>query len=158
MPSLVISKRKGNYEETNLGLSEDTARTETERCLNCAVCCECLECEQACELKAVNHQDTAKSVEIEAESIINFFSPANNIKEIKKIGVYNLDGEKDGNMQAELAEASAVALSAAVDLKLKDEKRPGDLKKADLALALKPDNEGTGPAVSPTPGFGPKYR
>ncbi|HEX7475002.1 MAG TPA: FAD-dependent oxidoreductase, partial [Dehalococcoidales bacterium] len=151
MPSLAVSRRKGSYEETNLGLGEEAAKSETERCLNCAVCCECMECEQACELKAVNHQDTAKSVEIEAESIINFFSTANNIKEIKKTGVYNLNGEKDGNMQAELAEASAIALSAVVDLKLKDEKRPADFKNADLIPTIESQDEGISAVLVPPP-------
>jgi NADPH-dependent glutamate synthase beta subunit-like oxidoreductase/NAD-dependent dihydropyrimidine dehydrogenase PreA subunit len=120
MPSLPAAKRKGNYEETNLGLPEDLAKRETERCLNCAICCECLECELACELKAVNHQDTVKSLDIESESVINFISQKDNIREVKKTGIYNVADAGDCNIPAELGKASAVALSAAIDLKLKE--------------------------------------
>jgi len=120
MITLPLSRRKGNYEETNLGLTEALALRETERCLNCAVCCECLECVQTCELHAVDHQDIAKNLEIEADSIINMISPAQNILEIKKPGVYNIDYPGDGSLSSYLAQVSAVALSVAIDLKLKE--------------------------------------
>ena len=61
MPVLPLNRRQDSYEETNLGLPEDLARREIER-VNCAVCCECLECEQACEVKAINHQDEVKDM------------------------------------------------------------------------------------------------
>jgi NADPH-dependent glutamate synthase beta subunit-like oxidoreductase/NAD-dependent dihydropyrimidine dehydrogenase PreA subunit len=120
MPALPLSKRKGNYEETNLGLPDDLAQRETGRCLNCAICSECLECEQACELKAVFHQDTARSIDIEAQSVINFISPAHEIRALKKDGVYNVAEVKDSNLPIELAQASAIALSAAIDYKFRE--------------------------------------
>ncbi len=119
MPALPLLKRKGNYEETNLGLPEEIATREAGRCLNCAICCECLECEQVCELKAVFHQDSARSIEIEAERIVNFVSPAQDISEIKKPGVYNIE-YADDSVASELARASSVALSVAIDLNLKE--------------------------------------
>jgi len=120
MPSLSLTKRKANYEETNLGLAAENARRESERCLNCAVCCECLECEAACELKAVNHQDSLKALEIEANGIITFVSGGPEIKKIDKAGVFNITENADNSLYAELAQASAVALSAAIDLKLRE--------------------------------------
>jgi NADPH-dependent glutamate synthase beta subunit-like oxidoreductase/NAD-dependent dihydropyrimidine dehydrogenase PreA subunit len=119
MPALALSRRKGNYEETNLGLPEELARREAGRCLNCAICCECLECEQACELKAVDHQDAPRKIEIEAESIINFVSSGQNIRQIKKAGIHNIADIDKINLPAALAQACAVALSAAIDLKSK---------------------------------------
>jgi heterodisulfide reductase subunit A-like polyferredoxin len=128
MPDLPLSKRKGNYEETNLGISEEQAKRESGRCLNCAICCECMECEQVCELKAVNHKDTAKKLSIEADSIINFVSSDRDLPEINKPGVYNIAEIRDGGMPGDLSLASAVALSAAIELKQKDaekkEKQP----------------------------------
>lgn len=123
MPSLSSAKRKGNYEETNLGLAAENAKRECERCLNCAICCECLECETACELKAVNHNDTLQTLEIAANGIINFVSESPEIKEINKTGVYNITEQTDSSLYAELAQASAVALSAAIDLKLHESQK-----------------------------------
>jgi NADPH-dependent glutamate synthase beta subunit-like oxidoreductase/NAD-dependent dihydropyrimidine dehydrogenase PreA subunit len=124
MPALPFSKRKGSYEETNLGLSEDSARREAGRCLNCAICCECLECEQVCELKAVFHQDAAMPVDIQTESIVNFVSPLQNIPELKKAGIYNIPQISDDNVPAELAQAAAVALSVVADMKLPKVEKP----------------------------------
>jgi NADPH-dependent glutamate synthase beta subunit-like oxidoreductase/NAD-dependent dihydropyrimidine dehydrogenase PreA subunit len=124
MPSLPFSKRKGNYEETNLGLADSTAVREAGRCINCALCCECLECDRVCELKAVFHKDTGKTLDIESESVINFISPELGIQEIKKPGIYNVNDQNARSLLGDLAQASTAALSAAIGLKLK-EKLPG---------------------------------
>ena len=119
IPILPFSKRKGNYEETNLGLADDIAIREAGRCINCSICCECLECEQACEVKAIDHKDVEKVVDIETESIINFVSESNNLGIIEKSGVHNVIESNSKNMLGELAQASAIALSAVIDLKEK---------------------------------------
>jgi ferredoxin len=118
MPALPLTKRQGNYEETNLGLSEEMAKREAGRCLNCAICCECMECEQACELNAVFHLDTARPIDIETECIINFVSPEQNIPEIKQDGIYNVAIEKT-IICGETGRSSSIALSAAIDLRLR---------------------------------------
>jgi NADPH-dependent glutamate synthase beta subunit-like oxidoreductase/NAD-dependent dihydropyrimidine dehydrogenase PreA subunit len=120
MPSLSSAKRKANYEETNLGLTAENARRESERCLNCSICCECLECEASCDLKAVNHHDAPKTLEINSSGIINFISDCSEIREIAKVGVYNIPEQTDKSLYANLAQASAAALSAAIDLKLRE--------------------------------------
>jgi NADPH-dependent glutamate synthase beta subunit-like oxidoreductase/NAD-dependent dihydropyrimidine dehydrogenase PreA subunit len=120
MPSLSLTKRKANYEETNLGLNAENAKRESERCLNCAICCECLECEKACELKAVDHNDSVRTIDIESNSIINFLTSSPEIKQFNQTGIYNIKIKKDSNLYYELAQASAVALSAAIDLKLSE--------------------------------------
>jgi NADPH-dependent glutamate synthase beta subunit-like oxidoreductase/NAD-dependent dihydropyrimidine dehydrogenase PreA subunit len=123
MPSLSLARRKANYEETNLGLAPENATRESERCLNCAICCECLECETACELKAVDHRDSFKTLEIETDSIINFISGKSEIKEINKAGIYNIVEQSDHSLYAELAQASSVALSAAIDINLRESEK-----------------------------------
>jgi NADPH-dependent glutamate synthase beta subunit-like oxidoreductase/NAD-dependent dihydropyrimidine dehydrogenase PreA subunit len=137
MPALSLSKRKANYEETNLGFSDELAKREAGRCLNCAICCECLECEAACELKAVYHQDCARPLEFETEGIINFISTPRNIPEQKKSGVYNVPEVAGGSMPGELAQASAIALSAAIDLKFKNLDNKPFIAPAPLNVAVK---------------------
>jgi NADPH-dependent glutamate synthase beta subunit-like oxidoreductase/NAD-dependent dihydropyrimidine dehydrogenase PreA subunit len=124
MPALTLAKRRANYEETNLGLTEDMALREAGRCINCAVCCECLECEQACELKAVYHQDVARTLEIASDGIINFVSSARHLPELKKAGVFNVPEIFGGNMPGELAQASTIALSAAIEIKNNSQEKP----------------------------------
>jgi len=55
MRTLPVERRRGNFNEVELGYSEEEARKEASRCLSCAVCCECLLCVTACEAKAVDH-------------------------------------------------------------------------------------------------------
>jgi heterodisulfide reductase subunit A len=59
-----------SFEEVELGLSEDEARREAARCLNCGLCCECMECVQACEPKAIDHAMEPEEREIEVGTII----------------------------------------------------------------------------------------
>jgi NADPH-dependent glutamate synthase beta subunit-like oxidoreductase/coenzyme F420-reducing hydrogenase delta subunit/NAD-dependent dihydropyrimidine dehydrogenase PreA subunit len=117
MPALPVSKRKSSYEETSLGLPGDIAGREAGRCLNCAICCECLECEAACELKAISHTDTVRPIEIEAERVINFVSASPDIREFNKPGIYNIVKNHTGTLPGELARASSVALSLAIEIK-----------------------------------------
>ncbi|MBN1191574.1 MAG: FAD-dependent oxidoreductase [Dehalococcoidales bacterium] len=124
MPALTTAKRRGNYEETNTGLTEEMAMREAGRCLNCALCCECLECEQACELNAVFHQDTLRHVEIDTEGIINFISVVRDIPELKMTGVYDVPEISGENITGELARASTIALSAAIEAKNRSLEKP----------------------------------
>jgi hypothetical protein len=39
MPELEVDERRGNFKEVELGLAEDQARREAERCLNCGLYC-----------------------------------------------------------------------------------------------------------------------
>ncbi len=57
--------RASNFDELDLGLSEDQAVAEARRCLNCSACCECMSCVKACEAKAVDH--ALKDVEEEMD-------------------------------------------------------------------------------------------
>ncbi|AGL01481.1 NAD(P)-binding protein [Desulfoscipio gibsoniae] len=63
-------QRIANFYEVALGISEEEARKEAERCLNCAVCSECGECVKTCMREAVNHNMQDEEKEIEVGSII----------------------------------------------------------------------------------------
>jgi len=63
-------KRRYNYEEVELGYTEEQAVKEASRCLNCGVCVECHECQRVCEPGAVDYSMTDKISEVEVGQII----------------------------------------------------------------------------------------
>jgi heterodisulfide reductase subunit A-like polyferredoxin len=67
---LPVSQRLGNFKEVELCFSEEDAIAEAERCLNCALCSECGECVRACEQKAIDHNMTEKTIELDVGSVI----------------------------------------------------------------------------------------
>jgi heterodisulfide reductase subunit A-like polyferredoxin len=69
MITLPLEKRKG-FDEVSLGLREEDAIGEAERCLQCGGCSECLECLKACEAKAIHPQMEDERLEMEVGSII----------------------------------------------------------------------------------------
>ncbi|MFH1931300.1 MAG: FAD-dependent oxidoreductase [Pseudomonadota bacterium] len=70
MKRLPIDERKGNFKEIALGFSEETARQEAVRCLNCGICSECYQCVDACLAGAVNHSMAPKESTLEVGAII----------------------------------------------------------------------------------------
>ena len=52
---LPMEERITSFRETVLGLTEQQARQEAKRCLQCGICSECLECELVCGVNAINH-------------------------------------------------------------------------------------------------------
>jgi heterodisulfide reductase subunit A len=58
------------FDEVELALTEEQARSEAERCLNCGICCECMACEAACEAKAIDHTMQPETLEVNVGSII----------------------------------------------------------------------------------------
>ncbi len=134
MPAIPPYKRMGKFEEIALGLPLDVGRREAERCLNCALCSECMECEQVCELGAVLHKDREEHVDIGAELIINFASDDGESEYYLEVpetaqsiatqtprpGVYTVELFEGHSLQSELAQASATALEAAAELRLKE--------------------------------------
>jgi len=119
MPELPVEKRKGNWEETDLGLPEPVAKKEAARCLNCAICCECRECELACEVKAVNLDEKDRDFLVECESIINCGPGSLGESGKTEERLYEISGQTDyENVAVELARSAATALTAAMDLNL----------------------------------------
>ncbi|MEG8946465.1 FAD-dependent oxidoreductase [Rosettibacter firmus] len=71
----VISKldpvyRKTNFEEVELGFTEEQAVREASRCLNCGVCVECHECQRVCQPNAIDYTMKDEIVEIKVGQII----------------------------------------------------------------------------------------
>ncbi len=61
--------RKG-FREAEVTLSEEEAKKEAERCLNCGICSECMECVRVCPADAVNHLMQDEIVDLEVGTII----------------------------------------------------------------------------------------
>ncbi len=51
-------------------VSQEDAHSEAQACLECGICCECYQCVEACNAGAIVHDDTEKTIEIDAGSII----------------------------------------------------------------------------------------
>ena len=64
------TERAKSFDEVNLGFSEEAARKETLRCLNCGVCSECMECVRVCEPNAIDHNMKEEVLEVKVGSII----------------------------------------------------------------------------------------
>jgi len=63
-------ERRRSFDEVNLGLSQEDAIREAERCLQCGGCSECMECIKACEAKAIHHQMKDEHLQVQVGSII----------------------------------------------------------------------------------------
>ncbi|MFZ2448031.1 MAG: FAD-dependent oxidoreductase [Syntrophobacteraceae bacterium] len=63
-------RAKISFEEVSLGFSEEAAKAEADRCLNCGICSECMECVRVCERSAVDHSMKDEEVEVSVGSII----------------------------------------------------------------------------------------
>jgi heterodisulfide reductase subunit A len=70
MPVMSPEIRVGNFEEVQLGFTEEQVRAEAARCLSCGVCSECYQCVEACLAKAVDHEQQPKELEINVGAII----------------------------------------------------------------------------------------
>jgi heterodisulfide reductase subunit A-like polyferredoxin len=70
MPVLDMEKRLNSFEEFELGFTEEQARNEALRCVDCSICSECKACEKECKSGAVCHQQLDEIVEIPVSSVI----------------------------------------------------------------------------------------
>ncbi len=65
--------RQGNFNEVELGLSEQDGQAEAARCLNCGYCCECYQCVEACGAGAVTletHKMQDRQIALDVGSVI----------------------------------------------------------------------------------------
>ena len=65
-----MAERTGGFAEVELGLSEEQARAEAAKCLNCMSCCECLACVTACQAEAVEHSMQGQEITLDVGSVI----------------------------------------------------------------------------------------
>lgn len=70
MPELPVEQRQGNFQEVELGFSQEQAIAEAQRCLSCAVCSECLQCVPVCQRQAIHHDELPRQIELHAGAII----------------------------------------------------------------------------------------
>jgi heterodisulfide reductase subunit A-like polyferredoxin len=73
MPELPPEERRGNFNETELGLSEAAGQAEAQRCLNCGYCCECYQCVEACGAGAITletHREQREILDLNVGSVI----------------------------------------------------------------------------------------
>ncbi|MBI2202037.1 MAG: FAD-dependent oxidoreductase, partial [Armatimonadetes bacterium] len=70
MAALEAGSRRQSFEEVNLGYTEEEARAEAARCLQCGVCSECLSCHYKCAAGAIKHNDTARTEQLQVGAVI----------------------------------------------------------------------------------------
>jgi len=63
-------QRLQSFQEVDLGIHEEAARKEAQRCLNCGVCSECMECVKVCEAKAIDHRTPEQLLDVKVGSVI----------------------------------------------------------------------------------------
>jgi len=70
MPKQGIGSRVRDFDEVELGFSEDRVKEESERCLGCAVCCECERCVDACQRNAIDHKMKDEVIDLHVGALI----------------------------------------------------------------------------------------
>ncbi|MEN8244564.1 MAG: FAD-dependent oxidoreductase [Thermodesulfobacteriota bacterium] len=74
---LDAAQRTQTFQEVDCSFSEQDARAEAARCVDCGGCCECKLCVAACEAKAIDHamQDTVEEIEVGSIIVATGFDP-----------------------------------------------------------------------------------
>lgn len=70
MRELDPAARIVNFDEVELGYSEEEAIQEAKRCLQCGLCVECHACETVCEAKAIDHSMQDEIIDIEVGQVL----------------------------------------------------------------------------------------
>jgi heterodisulfide reductase subunit A-like polyferredoxin len=70
MSHLAPAGRMDNFNEVQLGFSEDQSRRESDRCLSCGICSECYQCVAACLAHAVDHEQMPEELTLEVGSVV----------------------------------------------------------------------------------------
>ena len=69
MPHRPLEERAG-FDEVALGLDEEMAKAEANRCLSCGLCSECMACVNVCGAGAVNHDMVDEFVDVDVGAIV----------------------------------------------------------------------------------------
>jgi heterodisulfide reductase subunit A-like polyferredoxin len=70
MSTVPVAERLRDFREVELSLTEDEARREAARCLECGICSECHLCVRVCKAGAIDHQEAFREEKIEVGSVI----------------------------------------------------------------------------------------
>jgi len=81
-----VEGRKRDFSEVITGFTEEEARREAQRCLNCGICSECYQCVEACVAGALRHEERAEEETIEVGAVI--VSPGFEVFDAQKRGEY----------------------------------------------------------------------
>jgi len=116
MPRLSLTKRV-DFVEITLGLSEEEAVAEAERCLSCAVCSECLECVKVCEPAAIDHNAQGKRLSLDVGAVIWAESGGAGERGSRGAGEQGSRGEGEYWVEPDdVLSASAIAAKVMADL------------------------------------------
>jgi len=121
MPHVPMKERK-SFTEVALGLTEEQAVAEAQRCLTCGICSECLACTRVCEPNAINHNQMAEQINLDA-SVVIWTDAAGPAPPVTRGNIYELHGNDP-------LVASAVAAQAMADLAIYRQMRPAPLWRA----------------------------
>jgi heterodisulfide reductase subunit A-like polyferredoxin len=64
------AERRHSWEEVYLPMTEEEARAEAARCLQCGICSECLACVYACKAGGIDHEMTEQILDLEVGAVI----------------------------------------------------------------------------------------
>jgi len=67
---LPATERIKSFAEVDLGFDAETAITEANRCMSCAVCSECLQCQDSCEAEAIIFEQKEQSLTLDVGAVI----------------------------------------------------------------------------------------
>jgi len=67
---LGVQERIDSFKEIALGLTEEEAKREAGRCLNCGPCSECMQCVQVCKAQCINHWEQEELVELNVGAVL----------------------------------------------------------------------------------------
>ncbi len=70
VPARPVAERKQDFTEVEAGYTEELARAEAARCLQCGICSECLCCVYACKTGAIDHNMLAQIETLEVGAVI----------------------------------------------------------------------------------------
>jgi heterodisulfide reductase subunit A len=70
MRFLPMEERVGNFDEVELGYTQEMAMAEAQRCISCGVCTECRECVALCERQAIDHTMRDEYVTLDVGTIV----------------------------------------------------------------------------------------
>jgi heterodisulfide reductase subunit A len=70
MQELSAMERINGFKEVELGLTQEQAIAEAQRCLACAVCSECNQCITACQRGAIFHDDQPRRMNVDVDAIL----------------------------------------------------------------------------------------